>query len=199
MITLYSIDPHSTMYAPFLFREINTSGRLVVRDMYLGFSCAICGKINEEKALKHGLPIGVEINSKRPYVHSAEFVHMVDARTKKIFGEMFGDKILFYEISSSGFWVAMAAKNIVPNEGDSGYRFLRKCLGCGRYRELLWDREVANPLLDSREDFVSIRLEGTYGALDSWYVSQEHAECLESISPPLTSLVVKSKLFTDPI
>ena len=112
---------------------------------------------------------------------------------------MFGDKILFYEISSSGFWVAMAAKNIVPNEGDSGYRFLRKCLGCGRYRELLWDREVANPLLDSREDFVSIRLEGTYGALDSWYVSQEHAECLESISPPLTSLVVKSKLFTDPI
>jgi hypothetical protein len=122
---------------------------------------------------------------------------MVDGRAKGILGELFADNVQFFEIPSSGFWVAMATKSIIPLEGDPGYRFLKKCHRCGRYRELLWDRSIPNPVLRHSNGFVSVRLEGTNGVIDRWYVSREYADRLESISPPLTGLVITSKEFND--
>jgi hypothetical protein len=196
MVILHSIDPHDTVDAPLLFREIDSSGRLVVRDLYRDLSCPTCGKIDERKALNKGLPLGIRITSKRPYLHSREFIKMVDDRGRAIFTDLFGGNIQFFEIPSSGYWAVRATCPVVPSEGDLGYRFLKKCKNCGRFRDLIFDRTVQRPLLRLGHDFISLSLESRLGVIDSWYVSQGYAHRLEAVSPPLTGLVVRPKEFS---
>ncbi len=192
--TMYGVYPHDSVHTAFVLRRMGEH-RLVVMEEYQDLVCQKCGKVKEKAALPRGIQPAVVINSKRPFLGSADNFYLVDERGKQVFSAVVPDQIEYYRIPSSAFYVASARVWLEPDESNPGFRFVRgRCKQCGRPGEVIWSKSP--PTIPGDDAFVSINLEGTQGARETWLVSEEIANKLKA-SPPLTGMVLDPKEVDD--
>jgi len=191
MKTMYCVDPHDTVNTVFLFYEINTVGKLVVKEEYKELSCSVCGKINEMEALDKGFLQAVSIRYRRPYILCAEDIQLVDDRARTIFEYILPGHLKYYSIPSTKYFVAIAVNRVVASESDAGYYMERKCKQCGRYRVAIWGKSP--PTISCNEPFVSIQLENRLSMFECWLIDEDRARAFESVSSQLTGITITPK------
>ena len=185
--TMYVLHPHDSVNQPFILRQDDPAGRLVVMDVYQDLICPICGKLNEKTALERGIQAGIIVKSKRPILGSYDSFYLVDERGKQVFSTILPDQIDYYKIPSSTFYVASAKVWLEPEESNPGVEFERgRCKQCGRAGEVLWGKKPLK--VPNFQPFFSLNLEGRLGARETWLVSKEVADQLKKVSPPLTGM-----------
>lgn len=182
---------------------------LTVMDEYQDLVCKECGKVNEKAAFARGIQPEVVIKSKRPFLGSLDSFFLLDERSKDEFTRLLPGELGYFRIPSSGYYVASAKAWLEPEEGHPGFEFVRGlCKGCGRSREVIWakarpltirDGKVVTvpPLIHESKPFIAVNLEGPMGARETWLVSEEVANELGAVRPPLTGMVISSKEIDD--
>jgi hypothetical protein len=193
--TMYGVYPQDSVLTAFVLRRMGER-RLVVMEEYQDLVCRKCGKVNEKSALARGIQPDVVVNSKRPFLGSADNFYLLDERGKQVFSAVLPDQIEYYRIPSSAFYVASARVLFQPDERNPGFRFVRgRCKQCGRPGEVIWSK--IPPTIADVDAFLSINLEGTQGARETWLVSDEIATQLKIASPPLSGMVLDPKEVDD--
>lgn len=193
--TMYIVYPHDSVHQAFVLKRMDER-RLMVMEAYQDLVCQKCGKVNEMAALARGIQAGVVVKSKRPFLGSADNFYLVDERGKEAFSAVVPERIDYYQIPSSAFYVACAKIWFEPEESNPGFQFVRaRCKVCSRPGEVIWGKSP--PRIVGAEPIVSVNLEGVQGARSRWIVSEEVANKLNALSPPLTGMVLSPKEIDD--
>jgi hypothetical protein len=191
---MYKITPHDTVTQAFVLRRIKD--RLVVMDEYQDLVCKKCGKVDEKAALTRGIFPEVVVKSKRPFLASLDDLYLVDQRAREVLSRILPDELDYYPIPSSQYDVASPKVWLQPEETDPGFRFVRgQCKGCGRPGEVIWGNTA--PTIAQTGPCLGVNLESTQGARVVWLVSEDVADQLKEVSPPLTGMVVTPKEVED--
>jgi hypothetical protein len=187
----FAIYPSGSVRAPFILRRMK-DGKLAVRDEYEALVCKKCRKVNELAALAQGIQKEVVVRSKRPFLGSADDFNLLDERAKQAFATLFPNEIEFFPIPTGPYCVASAKVCLQPEESNPGFRFaVPRCVECGRPGEVVWGKEPLT--VAERKPFMAANVEGRIGARVTWIVSDEAAEVLRRITPPLTGMVLSPK------
>src|SRR5262249_5521850 len=113
--TMYIVYPHDSVHQAFVLKRMDER-RLMVMEAYQDLVCQKCGKVNEMAALARGIQAGVVVKSKRPFLGSADNFYLVDERGKEAFSAVVPERIDYYQIPSSAFYVACAKIWFEPEE-----------------------------------------------------------------------------------
>jgi hypothetical protein len=105
--TMYVVYPHDSVQTAFMLRRMGERN-LVVMEQYQDLVCQKCGKVDEKAALARGIQGSIVIQSRRPFLGSADDFYLLDERAKQVFSEVLPEQIDYYPIPSSLFCVACA-------------------------------------------------------------------------------------------
>lgn len=195
IVNMYTIYPLDSVDQAFVLRRMGEH-RLEVMNRYHDLVCPICGKLNERTALARGIQADVGIRSKRMILGSGDNFYITHEMAKCVFSSIIPEQIEYFAIPNSAFYVATARSRLEPKESDTGFRFVRRrCTACGRPGEVIWGKaalRVAEP-----KPFLAVNLEGVQGARETWIVSEEVANALRKVTPPLTGMVILPKEVDD--
>jgi hypothetical protein len=99
---MYVVYPNDSVNTPFVLRHINKN-KLIVMDEYEDLVCKECRKVDENAALSRGIQEEVVVNSKRPFLSSADGFYLVNEKIKQRLTTILPNEIGYFRIPSSAY------------------------------------------------------------------------------------------------
>ncbi len=140
---IYALYPPDDKYDDWLFREDDTSGKLILKEAVKPYGCTICGKIPEETVIRK---IGVQLEffskNKKPAFATLDDWLIVTAKTAINLSQY---NISAVAVNTNQTLFALLPPAFPVNQSLAGFEYGGNvCKKCGRPKEA-----IVGPLVDS--------------------------------------------------